>query len=329
MVWVFSHPLAPPLCGEQLQQKHYFISNSRVASSLHRSLRENGSGSAITAQTGADTVADGLRRVEPSVFHSAADDSGEHNAVYSAGFSHVHAGPSGSTVSLRRVSRHLLLQRHRLQPPSNLPFLSNSNLSIAVFQLYIFKSNININMQFGMSSGLETLCGQAHGAKQYQRVGTFTYAAIICLFAVCIPISVVWIYTEELLLFAGQDPLISAEAGRYAIGLIPALLPYALLQCLVCYLQTQTLILPMLWGAIASLCFQLPLCWALLFCFNLGSNGAVLSIGISYWLNALLLLLYVIFSPSCAKTRPSFSKDIFSAIRGFCDYAIPSAGMVW
>lgn len=180
-----------------------------------------------------------------------------------------------------------------------------------------------------MSSALETLCGQAYGGKQHEKVGAFAYAAILCLFVVCIPISVVWVYTESLLLFAGQDPLISAEAGKYAICLIPSLLPYALLQALVRYLQTQSLILPMLWSAIASLCFHLPLCWAFVFKFNLGSAGAALSVGISYWLNVILLVLYVIFSPTCENTRASFSKDVVATMKEFSYYAIPSAGMVW
>ncbi|GAY43836.1 hypothetical protein CUMW_077650 [Citrus unshiu] len=32
--------------------------------------------------------------------------------------------------------------------------------------------------QFGFASALETLCGQAYGAEQYQKIGTYTYPAI-------------------------------------------------------------------------------------------------------------------------------------------------------
>ncbi|PIN16123.1 hypothetical protein CDL12_11232 [Handroanthus impetiginosus] len=67
-----------------------------------------------------------------------------------------------------------------------------------------------------MASALETLCGQAFGAEQCQKVGTFAYSAIGCLFLVSVPFSILWIYTEKLLVFIGQDPLISAEAGKYS-----------------------------------------------------------------------------------------------------------------
>ncbi|KAL8476673.1 hypothetical protein ACS0TY_029098 [Phlomoides rotata] len=202
--------------------------------------------------------------------------------------------------------------------------LSLSSASIATSLCNV----TGFSVLFGMSGALETLCGQAFGAKQYQRVGTFTYGAILCLFIVCIPVSILWIYTEKLLILIGQDPLISAEAGKFAIRLIPTLFPYAILQPIVRYLQTQSLILPMLWSSLASLFFQLLLCWAFVFKFNLGSAGAALSIGISYWFYVILLVLYVKFSPVCKKTCASFSKDVFLTMKDFFQFAIPSAVMV-
>ncbi|KAK9197097.1 hypothetical protein WN943_005231 [Citrus x changshan-huyou] len=44
--------------------------------------------------------------------------------------------------------------------------------------------------QFGFASALETLCGQAYGAEQYQKIGTYTYPAMFFCIAICIPISV-------------------------------------------------------------------------------------------------------------------------------------------
>lgn len=183
--------------------------------------------------------------------------------------------------------------------------------------------------QFGMASALETLCGQAYGAGQYRKLGTFTYGAIICLFLVCIPVSVLWIFTDRLLILMGQDPEIAIEAGKYTIWLIPTLFPYAILQSLVRYLQAQSLILPMLLSAVVSLCFQVPICWVFIFKLDLGNAGAAMSIGLSYWLNVILLMLYVKYSSTCAKTRASFSRDVFLTIGDFFRFAIPSAVMVW
>ncbi|KAL0378036.1 UNVERIFIED_CONTAM: protein DETOXIFICATION 14 [Sesamum radiatum] len=185
-----------------------------------------------------------------------------------------------------------------------------------------------LSILFGMASALETLCGQAFGAKQYQKLGVYTYASIICLLLVCLPISLLWIFMDRLLIFMGQDPSISVEAGRYAVWLIPALFPYAILQSLVRYLQTQSLILPMLWSSVAALVLHVPVCWALVFKLELGTAGAALTIGLSYWFNVFLILAYVKYSSTCKKTDAPSSKDILPSMREFSRFAIPSAVMV-
>ncbi|KAL0332448.1 UNVERIFIED_CONTAM: protein DETOXIFICATION 14 [Sesamum calycinum] len=185
-----------------------------------------------------------------------------------------------------------------------------------------------LSVLFGMASALETLCGQAFGAKQYQKLGVYTYASIICLLLVCLPISLLWIFMDKLLIFMGQDPSISVEAGRYAVWLIPALFPYAILQSLVRYLQTQSLILPMLWSSVAALLFHIPVCWALVFKLELGTAGAALTIGLSYWFNVFLILAYVKCSSTCKKTDAPSSKDILPSMREFSRFAVPSAVMV-
>lgn len=180
-----------------------------------------------------------------------------------------------------------------------------------------------------MASALETLCGQAYGAGLYQKLGIYTYGAIISLLLVCIPISILWIFMDKLLVLVGQDHLISAEAGRYAIWLIPTLFPYAVLQALIRYLQTQSVILPMLLSSVAALFFHLPVCWALVFYLKLGNAGAALAIGLSYWFNVILIVLYLKYSAAGEKTRVSFSADVFSSIGEFFKFAVPSSVMVW
>ncbi|KAJ8550058.1 hypothetical protein K7X08_033765 [Anisodus acutangulus] len=221
------------------------------------------------------------------------------------------------------VSQYLL----RVSPMIMLGHLGELSLSSASIATSL--SNVTgYSLLFGMSSALETLCGQAYGAGQYRKLGTFTYSAIISLFLVCIPVSLLWIFTDKLLILMGQDPSIATDAGKYTIWLIPTLFPYAILQSLVRYLQAQSLILPMLLSAVVSLCFQVPICWAFVFKLNLGNAGAALSIGLAYWLNVILLMLYVKYSSACEKTRASFSRDVFLTIGDFFRFAIPSTVMV-
>ncbi|XP_058185286.1 protein DETOXIFICATION 14-like isoform X2 [Rhododendron vialii] len=183
-------------------------------------------------------------------------------------------------------------------------------------------------IMLGMAGALETLCGQAYGAEQYKKLGTYTNGAILSLILVCLPISLLWIFMDKLLVFFGQDPIVSLEAGKYAIWLIPSLFPYAILESMVPYLQTQSLILPMLLCSIVTLSFHIPLCWALVFKSGLGTKGAALAISLSYWVDAIALGLYLKYSPACEKSRVPFSRDVFLSIGEFFRFALPSAGMV-
>ena len=180
-----------------------------------------------------------------------------------------------------------------------------------------------------MASALETLCGQAYGAKQYSKLGTQTYTAMFSLFLVCLPISFIWIYMGKLLTFIGQDALISLEAGKFTMWLVPGLFAYATLQPLIRYFQTQSLVMPMLLSSCAALCFHIPLCWVLVFKTGLGNLGAALAISIAYWLNAIFLGLYMKYSSSCEKTRVPVSMEVFQGMGEFFRFAIPSAIMIW
>ncbi|KAL3751302.1 hypothetical protein ACJRO7_012166 [Eucalyptus globulus] len=184
------------------------------------------------------------------------------------------------------------------------------------------------SLLLGMATALETLCGQAYGAQQYQKLGTQTYTAIFSLTLVCVPLSFLWFNMGKLLLLMGQDPLISREAGRFIVWLVPALLAYAALQPLVRYFQTQSLTTPMLIGSSATLCLHVPLCWVLVFKSGLHNLGAALALGISYWLNVTFLVLYMTFSSACQKTRAPVSMEIFRGIQEFFRFAVPSAVMI-
>ncbi|KAB1210947.1 MATE efflux family protein 7 [Morella rubra] len=217
-----------------------------------------------------------------------------------------------------------LLQVVSLMMVGHLDELSLSGVSVAAS----FTSVTGFSLLFGMAGASETLCGQAYGAEQYQKLGIYTYTSIISLFLVCIPISLLWLFTDKLLILIGQDHSISIVAHKYSLWLIPGLFSYAILQSLVRYFQAQSLILPMLFTSCATLCLHIPLCWALVFKVNLRSAGAALAIGLSYWLNVFLLGLYMKYSSACEKTRVVFSKEVFLSMKEFFRLAIPSAGMV-
>ncbi|CAK9151296.1 unnamed protein product [Ilex paraguariensis] len=203
-------------------------------------------------------------------------------------------------------------------------------------ELYLSSTAIAISLSgvtgfsimLGMASALETLCGQAYGAQQYKKLGTQTYTAIFSLIIVCIPLSILWIYMGEILIFIGQDPSISHEAGKFTMFLVPALFAYATLQPLVRYFQMQSMVVPMLVFSCATLCIHIPLSWVLVFKSGLGNLGAAVAIDISLWLNVIIAGLYMKYSSTCENTRVPISMDVFQGIGEFFRFAIPSAIMI-
>ncbi|RYR37196.1 hypothetical protein Ahy_A09g042121 isoform D [Arachis hypogaea] len=200
--------------------------------------------------------------------------------------------------------------------------LSSSSLAISLSGVTGF------SLLMGMASGLETICGQAYGAEQYQRIGMQTYTAIFSLILVCVPLSILWINIEQILVFLGQDPLIAHEAAKFIIWLIPAPFAYAILQPLVRYFQIQSLLLPMLVSSCVTLFLHIPLCWLLVFKAGLNSAGGALAVSISIWCNVIFLGLFMRYSPSCAKTRAPISLEMFRGIGEFFRFAVPSAVMI-
>ncbi|XP_028786861.1 protein DETOXIFICATION 16-like isoform X3 [Neltuma alba] len=191
-----------------------------------------------------------------------------------------------------------------------------------------FASVTGFSLLVGMASALDTLCGQSYGAKQHRKLGMHMQRAMVVLMIVSVPLAIVWAKTGSILIALGQDPEISAEAGQYANFMIPCLFAYGLLQCLNRFLQSQNVVFPMMFSSGVTTLLHILLCYIMVFKSGLGSRGAALANAISYWVNVLILSLYVKFSPSCAKAWPGFSKEALHGIPTFFRLAIPSAVMV-
>ncbi|CAN8305137.1 unnamed protein product [Cochlearia groenlandica] len=180
----------------------------------------------------------------------------------------------------------------------------------------------------GLSCALDTLSGQAYGAKLYKKLSVQTYTAMFCLALVCIPLSVIWLNMGKLLVLLGQDHSIAYEAGRYAVWLIPGMFAFAVSQPLTRYFQNQSLITPLLITSCLVFCLHIPLTWLLVYRSGLGNVGGALALSLSLWLNATILGSFMLFSPACSETRAPPSMEMFDGVGEFFKYALPSAAMV-
>ncbi|KAM3215459.1 hypothetical protein ACQJBY_067465 [Aegilops geniculata] len=181
--------------------------------------------------------------------------------------------------------------------------LALSSASIATS----FAGVTGFSLLAGMSSSLDTLCGQAYGAKQHHLLG---------------------IYKQRAILVLTPDPEIAMEAGNYIWWMIPSLFVYGPLQCHVRFLQTQNMVLPVMLSSGVTALNHILVCWLLVYKLGLGNKGAALANTISYLTNVSILAIYIRLSPSCKSTWTGLSKEAFRDILGFLRLAVPSALMV-
>ena len=85
---------------------------------------------------------------------------------------------------------------------------------------------VNITAQslfVGTQFGLGALSAQACGARNYRRVGLLLQRQLLMNWMLCVPISICWFWTEEILLSLGQPPRVSQFAGDFVRWQLPGL----------------------------------------------------------------------------------------------------------
>lgn len=115
--------------------------------------------------------------------------------------------------------------------------------------------------QLGTASALETLYGQAYGAKLYGKLGIQMQRAMFVLLIFSVPLSIIWDNTEQILVLVHQDKSIASVAGSYARHMIPSLFAYGPLQCINRFLQAQNNVFPVFVCSGITTCLHLLLCW--------------------------------------------------------------------
>ncbi|KAK1353815.1 hypothetical protein POM88_052180 [Heracleum sosnowskyi] len=97
-------------------------------------------------------------------------------------------------------------------------------------------------------------------------------------------------------------------------------------------LLSQYLILPLLVSSAATLAFHVPICWALVFKFHMGSDGAALAIGLSYCLEwwayeTVILLVGVMKNPQLETSVLSISITV-AVLHSFASNSLSAAASV-
>nr|GMD87492.1 protein DETOXIFICATION 18-like [Ipomoea batatas] len=185
-----------------------------------------------------------------------------------------------------------------------------------------------LSFMIGLSGALETLCGQGYGAKLYKMMGIYLQTSCIITFVFCVIVAIIWYFSDSILILLHQEPQIAHMAGQYLKFLIPGLFAYGFVQNLLRFLQTQTVVLPLVVCSVVPLVIHIGIAYVLVRLTSLGFKGAPLAASISLWIAFLMLSAYVMFSEKFKHTWTGFSFESFDHIYKTLKLALPSAAMV-
>ncbi|KAK1642524.1 hypothetical protein QYE76_060329 [Lolium multiflorum] len=179
---------------------------------------------------------------------------------------------------------------------------------------------------FGLASGLEPLCAQAYGSRNYDLLTLSLQRAVLLLAIASLPIALLWLRVGPILVALGQDPAISASAAAYAAWALPDLAAGTVLQPLRVYLRSQGITKPMAACSAIAVAIHVPLNILLVFGMGYGVRGVAAAQALTNTNMVLFLLAYVRWARACEDTWRGFARPaaVASGLAGLVRLAVPS-----
>ena len=179
-----------------------------------------------------------------------------------------------------------------------------------------------------MASALETLCGQAFGAKKYDMLGIYVQRSFIVLFLCCFLLSPLYIFAAPILKLLGQPEDVAELSGVVAIWLIPLHFSFAFMFPLQRFLQCQLKNGVIAWVSFVGLIVNVLTSWVFVYVLDFGVVGAAIALDISWWFLVLALFGYTVLG-GCPHTWNGFSLQAFSGLWEFLKLSAASGVMLW
>ncbi|XP_028195474.1 protein DETOXIFICATION 40-like isoform X2 [Glycine soja] len=183
-------------------------------------------------------------------------------------------------------------------------------------------------LMLGMGSAVETLCGQAYGAKKFDMLGIYLQRSTVLLTLAGIILTIIYIFSEPILIFLGESPRIASAAALFVYGLIPQIFAYAVNFPIQKFLQAQSIVAPSAYISTATLLVHLVLSYFVVYEVGLGLLGASLVLSVSWWIIVIAQFVYIVKSEKCKHTWRGFSFQAFSGLPEFFKLSAASAVML-
>lgn len=179
-----------------------------------------------------------------------------------------------------------------------------------------------------MASALETLCGQAFGAKKYYMLGVYLQRSWLVLLMCCVVMLPVLLFAAPILKLLGQPADVAEMSGVVALCFIPLHFSFAIQFPLQRFLQSQLKNSVIAWANFGALVVHLLLSWLVVYRLRLGVVGTALTLNVSWWLVVLGLFFYTVCG-GCPNTWTGFSGEAFSGLWEFLKLSASSGVMLW
>ncbi|RDX82491.1 Protein DETOXIFICATION 40, partial [Mucuna pruriens] len=183
-------------------------------------------------------------------------------------------------------------------------------------------------LMLGMGSAVETLCGQAFGAQKFDMLGIYLQRSTILLSLAGLVLTVIYAFSERILIFLGESPTIASAAALFVYGLIPQIFAYAVNFPIQKFLQAQSIVAPSAYISAATLVVHLVLSWVVVFKFRLGLLGASLVLSLSWWIIVIGQFVFIVKSKRCRHTWQGFTWEAFTGLPEFFKLSASSAVML-
>ncbi|KAE8076794.1 hypothetical protein FH972_015419 [Carpinus fangiana] len=152
----------------------------------------------------------------------------------------------------------------------------------------------------GLAMGMEPLCSQAFGSRNFSMLSLTLQRTILMLLFASFSIALLWINLEPLMLSLHQNPDITRVASLYCRFAIPDLFANSLLHPLRIYLRSKGTTWPLMWSNLLAIILHIPITIFLAFNLRLGVQGIAISTFITNFNTLFFLAGYILYTARAA-----------------------------
>ncbi|KAH9727269.1 protein DETOXIFICATION 27 [Citrus sinensis] len=186
----------------------------------------------------------------------------------------------------------------------------------------------NFGLLLGMASALETLCGQAFGAKKYYMLGVYMQRSWIVLFTCCVLLLPLYLFASPLLKLLGQPNDVAELSATVSMWMLPLHFSFAFQFPLQRFLQCQLKTMAVAWVSLVALLVHIFVSWLFVYKMQFGLIATIHILNFSWWVLVFGLFGYVVFG-GCPLTWTGFSAEAFSGLWEFVKLSAASGVMLW